>query len=222
MNRNQFQHYQNPLYQSPAPPSFQRHLYSGRLLAILTSGYIVSWLLYFAGASSLNNSDQTGAISTLTFLGVIACIGLLGVVSTVIAVLIFDWHGLTTMNGWIKWGRMKVWQKIVFGYFFIGFSMILVAPYLIQVYQTYRQNKQQAPIRLRHKIAEQEAQLGIVPQTDGTCRNCQKPLQIGAEFCAYCGVPVIERPRICPNCATTTLPDAQWCPKCRTRLTPTL
>ncbi len=111
-----------------------------------------------------------------------------GVISVVIAILIIDWRGLTTMNGWLKWGRMRVWQKIVVGYFFIAFSLILVASYLIQAYQSFRQNKQQEPIRLRQKIAEQEAQLGIMPQTDGTCRNCHKPIQIGAEFCAYCGV----------------------------------
>jgi RNA polymerase subunit RPABC4/transcription elongation factor Spt4 len=69
------------------------------------------------------------------------------------------------------------------------------------------------------RIAQLEARLGITPPTVGTCRNCGKPLQVGAEFCSYCGATVIEYPRICPKCATVCLPDAQFCPKCRTPLT---
>lgn len=133
-----------------------------------------------------------------------------------------DWRCFTTLNGWIKWKRMKIWQKLVLGYFFIGLSIFLVGPYLIQAYRAYSYNKRQEPVRLRHKIAEQEAELGFMPQIDGTCRVCHKPLQSGAEFCIYCGATVAEHPKVCPNCATITLPDAKWCPKCRTSLSSSL
>ncbi len=67
-------------------------------------------------------------------------------------------------------------------------------------------------------IAELDAQMGFLPPAEGACRVCHKPLQVGAEFCSYCGETVIERPKVCPSCATTTFPDAKWCPNCRTAL----
>jgi RNA polymerase subunit RPABC4/transcription elongation factor Spt4 len=143
---------------------------------------------------------------------------MLGVFAVGIALLMLDWRGFTTLNGWIKWSRLKTWQKLVVGYFFIGFIPYLVIPYLFQVIGAYRRNKRQEPLRLRQKIAEQEAQLGFLPPVDGNCRVCHKPMQSGAAFCAYCGATAIEHPRVCPQCATVTFSDAQWCPNCRTQL----
>jgi len=74
------------------------------------------------------------------------------------------------------------------------------------------------PVHLRQKIAEQEVQLGVIPQIDGTCRVCHKSLQLDAEFCMYCGSTVTEHPKVCPNWATITLNDAKWCPKYRASL----
>src|SRR5258706_3967687 len=211
--------YQQQEYRGmPQPPQnapFQRHLYRGRTLVALISGYIISWILFFADPnfwSSMN--EQTSNASP----GLSGTVGMLGLICVVVVVLIIDWRGLTTVNGWLKWGRMKMWQRIVLGYFFIGLSIFAAGVYFVQVGQTYFSNKRDEPRQLRRKIAEQEASLAIIPPTDGTCRVCHKPLQVGAEFCMYCGADVIEHPRICPNCATTTLPDAKWCPKCRTRL----
>lgn len=214
MNRYQRQEYRgSPL--APQNTPFQRHLYRGRSLVALISGYIISWLLIFADPSFWHSMEQQ--TSTLSP-GLPGTLGMLGLFCVVVVVLIIDWRGLTTINGWLKWGRMKMWQKIVVGYFFIGFSILAVGVYFVQVGQTYFSNKRDEPRQLRWKIAEQEASLGMLPPTDGTCRVCHKPLQLGAEFCMYCGATVIEHPRICPNCSTTTLPDAKWCPKCRTRL----
>ena len=199
-------------------PLFQRHVYSKRTLVILTIGYIISWILFFADPAvmkGLFSQTDTTQLSS----GVSGTIGMIGFIVSVVVLLIIDWHGFTTLNGWIKWKQMKIWQKVVLGYFFIGFSIFLVGPYLIQAYRTYSYNKSQEPLRLRQKIAEQEAQLGIMPQTDGTCRTCHKQLQSGATFCMYCGVTVKEQPKVCPNCATVTLSDAKWCPNCRAVLT---
>lgn len=204
------------------PPSslqqslFQRHVYSKRTLIILTTGYIVSWILFFADPATMRSLSQTNSPQLTP--GVLGTIAVMGFISVVVVLLIMDWRGFTTLNGWIKWKQMKTWQKLVLGYFFIGLSIFLAGPYLIQAYRAYSHNKSQEPVRLRQKIAEQEAQLGFMPQTDGACRVCHKPLQSYAEFCMYCGATVTEHPKVCPNCATVTLVDAKWCPKCRTSL----
>jgi len=199
---------------------FQRRVYSQRTLIGLASGYIISWILFLADSATISSISQQN--STQLSPGVFGSIAIVGLISIVTVLLIMDWHGFTTLNGWIKWKRMKTWQKIVVGYFFIGLSIFLVMPYLIQAYSAYTSHKSQEPQRLRRKIAEQEAQLGIMPQTQGACRVCNKPLQANAELCMYCGAVVTESPKICPNCSTVTLPDAKWCPKCRTPLSENL
>jgi hypothetical protein len=194
----------------------QRRLYSKRTLLILASGYITSGILYFVSGAILSSFSQPEDAQLIP--GMLGSIAVLGFIAVVVSLLIMDWHGFTTLNGWIKWRRMKTWQKLVVGYLFIGFSFLLVIPYLIQAYSTYTHDKAQEPARLRRKIAEQEIQVGIIPKTDGACRICHKPLQVDAEFCMYCGAVVKEHPKICPNCATVALADAKWCPKCRTPL----
>jgi RNA polymerase subunit RPABC4/transcription elongation factor Spt4 len=101
------------------------------------------------------------------------------------------------------------------------FSVAIVAP-LIQFLTTFKSNTQlQARERIlsrRRRTAHLEADLGIVPPTEGECASCHKPLQVGAAFCAYCGKPTVARPRVCPTCYTTTQPDASFCPQCGTAL----
>lgn len=194
-------------------PKAQRHRYSGRVLAVLAFGYIFSLILLFIGAALSPAPTQND--TNLGFAGVLISIGGLLFIAIPIAVLIIDWRGFVTINGWIKWRRMSVWARWVVGYFALGIWPYVLPIYFFQAFQTYRYFKQQEPLERRRKIAQLEAQMGLMPHTEGTCRNCQKPLQVGAEYCAHCGAPVIEQPRICPNCATTTFPDAKWCPKCR-------
>ena len=97
------------------------------------------------------------------------------------------------------------------------FSVAIVAP-LIQFLTTFKSRTQfQARERVlsrRRRTAHLEADLGIVPPTEGECASCHKPLQVGAAFCAYCGKPTVAHPRICPICYTTTQPDASYCPQC--------
>lgn len=190
----------------------QRHLYSGQVLAALTIGCIAVFIFLFVSAalSSANPENESSVLYN-----VLSTIGSLLLFALIIPVLIIDWRGAVTLNGVIKWRSMRVWLRIVAGFFALGLSPFLLVVYLSQAFQTYRYFKQQEPLKRRSKIAELEAQMGFMPHAEGTCRNCQKPLQIGAEYCAYCGVSVIEQPRICPNCATTTFPDAKWCPKCQ-------
>lgn len=212
---------QSTLYSPPSSqtPVFKRHIYSLRTLIILTTGYIVSCIVFLVPFVVTGNMGETNSTSSLpTTIAAFMDIGLIGLLAVVVILLIIDWRGFTTINGWIKWSRMKTWQKLVLGYFFIGFSPYIPVPYLIQAYKAYFDDKRQEPLHLQQKIAEQEVQLGIMPLTNGSCRVCNQPLQQGAEYCVYCGATVTEHPRICPNCAAVTFPNAKWCPKCRTQL----
>lgn len=79
--------------------------------------------------------------------------------------------------------------------------------------------KQRMALARQERTAQLEAQLGLLPPTDGTCAACGKALQVGATYCVYCGQPTVTRPRVCPQCHTTALPDARFCPQCRAVLT---
>jgi rubredoxin len=180
----------------------QRYLYPGKLLAALVIASVISIVLIFgSGISSL--------LTILSF-----TIYLL-VISTI---MLKDWRGFLTMNGALKWRSMGDQQRLMFGCLFAVFNAVFLLVYLGQAYMTYRHDKQLEPLKRKRKIAEQEAELGIMPRTDGTCHKCHQPLQLGAEFCVYCGERVTPRPRICPECSATALPDARWCPECGAQL----
>lgn len=173
-----------------------RHQYGREMLAVLMIGYIVSTLLLFVGVG----------------------IGLTLLIVELVGMLVMDWPGVTTLNGRIHWQGLADWQRVVLVSAYLLFPYITLGIYLfphaIEVVQGYLPANKQAEIERKRQIAQLEAQMGILPATEGTCRKCQKPLQVGAQYCAYCREPVVEHPRICPHCATTTLPDAQWCPSC--------
>jgi Double zinc ribbon len=95
-----------------------------------------------------------------------------------------------------------------------GIAPILLGVYLALSVVDYRESQRRKPLERQRRIAELEAQLGILPGTTGDCPTCSKPLQLGANYCAYCRSSVSLRPLVCPNCATTTAPDAVWCPTC--------
>ena len=188
----------------------QRHLYPWKLLATLAIASVISILL-ISGAYVFQSSFGR-ASGPLAFMGF--AIYLL-VITTITAL---DWHGFLTLNGSLKWKSMAGWQKLVVGCLFVVLNVFVLGFYLAQAYLTYRRYRQLEPLRRRRKIAELEAELGMIPRTEGKCHKCHQPLQVGAEFCAYCGEPVTQRPRICPECYTATLPDARWCPACGAQL----
>jgi Double zinc ribbon len=135
--------------------------------------------------------------------------------------LAVDWRGFLTLNGVIKWSRMKWWQAGLLGWLFFGLIELSIAIYVVQQVSTYPATRRQARLQQRLRTAQLEADVGILPPTDGTCESCGKPAQIGADFCAYCGRPLRPRPRICSACATVAAPDAAFCPRCGTRLAST-
>ncbi len=205
----------NPLQsQHQSQTTSQHHLYPGKLLATLASASVVSMLL-ISGASVFQSSlgGASGPLVTMGFLIYLLVIATITVV---------DWRGFLTMNGSLKWKSMTNQQRLLVGCLFVVFNVFVLGFYLAQAYLAYHRYRQLEPLRHRRKIAEQEAELGMIPQTDGNCRKCHQPLQLGAEFCAYCRDRVTERPRICPECSTTTLPDARWCRACGAQIDTTV
>ena len=202
MNRLRFQQQSQALS--------QRHLYSGKPLATLAIASVVSTILVsgvYVFQSSLGWASGPLAIMGITIY--------LLVIATITGV---DWRGFLTMNGILKWKSMTGKQRLIVGCLFVVLNVFFLGIYLTQAYQTYRCYKKSEPSRRQRKLAELEAALGMIPQTEGNCHKCHQPLQLGAELCAYCGESVMERPRICPECYTTTLPDARWCPACGAQL----
>ena len=197
-------------FQQQSQTMSQRHRYSGKLLATLAIASIVSMLLisgvYVFQSSLVWASGPLAIMSFTIYLLVIATITRI------------DWRGFLTMNGLLKWKSMTGKQRLIVGCLFVALNAVVLAIYLALAYQTYRRYKQLEPLRRQRKIAEQEAELGMIPPTEGNCHKCHQPLQLCAEFCAYCGARVTERPRICPKCYATTLPDARWCPACGAQL----
>lgn len=198
--------------QSQATP--QRHLYPGKLLATLAIASVVSMLL--VSGDLVFQSSLGGASSVL------AIIGFAIYLLVITTIMVFDWHGFLTMNGLLKWKSMTERQRLITGCLFAALNVFVLSFYLAQAYLTYRHYRQLEPLRRRRKIAELEAELGLIPRIDGTCHKCHQPLQLGAEFCSYCGETVTQRPRICPECYATTLPDARWCPECGAQLDTTV
>ena len=183
--------------------------YNRNMLLALIIGYVVSLLLVIIPYAFLVSSDWPGTLSG---------IGIVLLIAEAIFVMAYDWRGAVTLRGLARAQVMHNGQMVntAGGYvlFYIFFPEIMLPIYLIRLAMGQRQDEEQRRLAMQRHIAVMEAQLGILPPTSGTCRACHRPLQVGAEFCQYCGVPVIERPKICPSCHTTTLPDAKWCPKC--------
>lgn len=209
----------DPTFQQASSPAPQYYRYNKGLLAAFAAVWTISMILMFSDPS-IRASATAAAHTASSSFGVSGSIGVVLLLCVIVPVLALDWRGFTTLHGVIKWGRMKGWQKFVVGYFFIGLSMFLLPVYFIQAYGRIRQDAELRRAQQKHHVAELEASLGIMPATEGTCRNCHKPMQVGADFCAYCGTTAVEKPKVCPVCATVALPDAHFCPKCRTPLAP--
>lgn len=118
----------------------------------------------------------------------------LGIVSSI---LVLDWRHILTLHGHINWATLswpgRIGIVLVYAFFMV---LLLSLPLLYLVFalkDTIDQWRNRAHV-IKLKTAELEASLGIVPGTKGECPQCRKPLQVGAEYCAYCGVSVSRKP----------------------------
>lgn len=208
----------SPTRQPNGPPPDarpRRKLYRGRTLVALSAAYAGGVVLVMADPTSWNGGTAQNPNGEM---GVVASIGIAVLIAVTVVVAVCDWRGLASLNGAIKWSKLKTWQIWLLGYFYLCVSPFATPVYLVQAFNTYRQAKQAEPLQQRLHVARLEADLGIMPATEGTCPSCGKPMQVGAEFCVYCGKTLVAKPKVCPACGTTAFPDARWCPTCRTQL----
>lgn len=192
-----------PRARAPHPP----HRYGAWSLTLLCLGMLY-WETVVWGLENLNPNLFYGT----------AFVVYLGVVCTIFAL---DWRHFLTLHGNIPWatlswpGRIGITIGIALVYAVL-IVLLLSLPVLylaFAVKDTIDQRRNSAPSS-KLKTAELEASLGILPGVDGECPQCHKPLQVGAEFCAYCGTPLAPKPRVCTKCATLAMPDAIYCPTC--------
>lgn len=143
-------------------------------------------------------------------------IGTLLVLIDLVAILALDWRGFATLRGRIglSEGLFSRITNLCLLLAFLIISPITIGIYLFLAVRDYRRGRKQLPITRQRHIAEMEAELGMLPGTQGTCRVCGKPLQVGAEYCAFCGATPVAKPRVCPACAAVALPGATYCPEC--------
>lgn len=192
----------------------QRHLYSTLGIGLLTLGTLIGEAFFIV---ALVMTPPDGAPTNGGAYELLAAIGCSLLLLTYVGVMLTDRRGLITLNGWVRWGRMNGVEMYVMAMVLLAISPIWLLIYLAQSVQTYYRAQRRAPIEQQLHTAQLEASLGLQPLVEGTCQACQKPLQLGAKVCAYCGEPTQQQvqPRICSNCATVTFPDAKFCPNCQ-------
>ncbi len=204
----------------------QYHYYDKNMLKALIIGCVIGALVFIVptmlGTGISGTTSGNSSPLAYSLLEGLSGFGLFILVAEMIFIMVSDWRGAITLRGALKTQRLRkgklVSTKHWYFLLYLFFPYIMLPIYLTRTVRDQRQAAQRKPLELKRHIAEMEAELGFLPPAEGTCRVCHKPLQIGAEFCSYCGETVIARPKVCPSCATTTFPDAKWCPQCRTAL----
>lgn len=106
-------------YDPPTPPPSASQPYSNLVLSLLATTCLLSFILMGIGGNQ-NAPALDANIGASLFLGVF------------VSVLVIDWHGFTTLHGWIKWkqalGKKRFWLWCL--YLFL-FEIVLII-YLIR------------------------------------------------------------------------------------------
>jgi len=134
-------------------------------------------------------------------------------------VFVLDGTGVVTLRGRIL-TRLPKPVIVVLAVVFFWLLLFWLVPYFIVAALDTRGSAAELSAERAQHIASLEGELGILPSTEGTCPNCHRPLQLGSEFCAYCGTDLTPALQVCPVCHARTFPDAQWCPECGAALPP--
>lgn len=111
------------LNQGP-PPNYPVKPYSKLTLYILLGAYTAFWIFVFiAGANAQNRvAVFVGNLGISLFWGVFA------------SVLVMDWRGAISINGWIQWQNMKGRNKILLALLCLFVSPFLLGVYLVRVF----------------------------------------------------------------------------------------
>lgn len=183
------------------PAKFYR--YRGWVVAALIADYVFFWIAVAIGYRPISD------LAVVIFFVEIAY------------TLVVDANGVVSLRGRLFHARLPKAATVVLGVLYVVLSFLWIIPYLIVTALDAWRPRAEVTAEHYERIAQMEGVLGILPTAEGTCPNCHKPLQLGAEFCAYCGAPMAPAPRLCPVCHARTFPDAQWCPECGAALPPT-
>lgn len=107
----------------PPPPNYPAKPYSKWVLSILLGAYVAFWLFAFiAGANAENKvAAFIGSLGISLFWGVFA------------SVLVIDWRGATSINGWIRWRQIRRRNQILLGLLCFCVSPFLLGVYLVRV-----------------------------------------------------------------------------------------
>jgi hypothetical protein len=116
----------------PQPPNNPPPPYKKGILLTLIGLYITFWFFAFvAGIFSPNGfAIFLGNLGISLFWGVL------------VSVLIMDWRGFLTINGWIQWQKGKAVKRILLGLLCLMVSPFLLGIYFVRVFRTQRRSPQ--------------------------------------------------------------------------------
>jgi hypothetical protein len=119
-------------FPNQAPPPSSNHPikpYGTGILAVLLGAYAAFWVFVFIGGAGAPNSIAVfvGNLGTSLFWGVL------------VSVLVVDWRGAISVNGWIQWQKLKRRNKILLGLLCFCVSPFLLGVYLVRVLLRNRQ-----------------------------------------------------------------------------------
>ena len=183
-----------------ADPPRQWHRYQRRTMVLLLLAAVAAIALIALGGDSVAGS------------------GVLLIWGELILVLAIDGKGVPRLRGRIGWHPILL-AALVFLTWWFPWLYVYLAVAAVDTWKR-RDAAPSSAFPREREIARLEGELGIEPVSEGTCAKCGRPLQAGAEFCAYCGAPVNPPLQLYPNCGASTFADAEFCPKCGAPLKP--
>ncbi|MBV9709497.1 MAG: hypothetical protein JO011_01135 [Ktedonobacteraceae bacterium] len=107
--------------------------YQKRGLFTLIGAYIAFWLFVFlaAGYSPMGFAIFLGNLGISLFWGLLA------------SILVLDWRGFFTINGWIQWQNKSNTRRVLIGLLCLMVSSLLISVYLVRAFLIYRRSLQQ-------------------------------------------------------------------------------
>ena len=175
----------------------QFHDYKKSTLIALITGCVIGDLLFIISMAIVMGSIGTTSDSlslTDSLLFSLSGWGILILIIEVIFIFVRDWRGAMTLRAdvdteWTYRGRLvraKYWL----------FPLYIIVPYIILPIYLVRTWVDQRHVAGRRSFASKRhvvtpyAQKRFQLSTEGKCRACHQPLQVGAAFCSNCGVSV--------------------------------